>query len=171
MELKLVLPTKKYFNQIEAYKKEMIENNSSMDGCGSLRNDSIKEWLKKSKDHKQGKNLPSGYVRATQYICIRKSDDKLIGMLQIRHELNDYLFNYGGHIGDSILPSQRNKGYGKKILSLGIEKCKKMGIDRVLILCKETNIASRKCILANGGVFENYSINDDGIKLERYWVE
>ncbi len=142
-----------------------------------MKNDDIDVWLKKCNDHRHGKNLPKGFVPATQYICVRKSDDKLVGMLQIRHELNDFLLNYGGHIGDGIAIDERGKGYGKEILRLGLEKCKKMGMKRVLITCKDTNTASRKCILANGGKFEDKrQLNDpqnkdNGVVLERYWIE
>lgn len=101
---------------------------------------------------------------------MRKTDNKLVGMIQIRHELTDFLLNYGGHIGDSIAVGERNKGYGKKMLALGLEKCKKLGIEKVLILCKDTNIASRKCILANGGKYEDTRTNKD-INLERYWID
>ncbi len=178
MDLKLILPTKKYYNQIEEYKKSFLAANSSMDGTGSLRRKNVDEWLKESRDHHLGKNLPDGFVQATQYLCVRTSDDKLVGMLQIRHELTDFLLNFGGHIGDSIAVDERGKGYGKEILRLGLEKCKKLGIKKVLITCLDTNVASRKCILANGGKFEdkrtlNRTVNDLTVSetLERYWIE
>lgn len=170
--LKLILPTKKYASQVEEYKRKMFEAGSSMDGCGTLNVDDVSSWLKKSNDWRKGKNLPDGFVPCTQYICIRKSDDKLVGMLQIRHELNDFLLNYGGHIGDSIAPDERNKGYGKMMLGLGLKKCKGLGIEKVLITCKDVNIASRKCILANGGVYEDTRYFEKENKtLERYWID
>lgn len=176
MELKLVLPSKKYLAQIEKYKKDFFAYGSSFDGTGSLRSNYVDRWLKECEDHRHGKNLPNGYVPATQYICIRKSDDKLVGMLQIRHTLNDFLLNYGGHIGDSIAVDERRKGYGTLMLKLGLEKCKKLGINRVLVTCLDTNVASRKCILANGGKFEDKrrfvdKENGKDDTLERYWIE
>ena len=67
---------------------------------------------------------------------------------------------------------ERNKGYGKKLLALGLKKCKELGIDRVLVTCKDTNVASRKCILANGGQYEDTRrIEEDDLNLERYWIE
>ena len=170
-ELELITPTVEYKEQVERYKKDMIESGSSMDGCGDLRKDDFETWLQKNNDWREGKNLPAGYVSSTQYICIRKSDNKLIGMFQIRHKLNDFLLNYGGHCGDSIAVDERRKGYGKKLLALGLKKCKELGIDKVLLSCKDTNIASRKCILANGGQYEDTrTLEREGINLERYWV-
>ena len=177
MDLKLILPTKKYFNQITKFKQDFFKANSSFDGTNTLKTDDIDTWLKKCNDHRKGKNLPTGFVPATQYICVRKSDNKLIGMLQIRHYLNNFLLNYGGHIGDCIAVDERGKGYGKEILKLGLQKCKKLGIDKVLVTCKESNIASRKCILSNGGKLEDKrQINDPqnkdcGVFLERYWID
>ena len=171
-ELELILPTAEYKAQIEKYKQDMLDAGSSMDGCGPLRQDDFETWLKKCNDWRKGKNLPEGFVSSTQYICVRKSDNKVIGMLQIRHTLTDYLLNYGGHVGDSVAADERNKGYGKKMLALGLKKCKELGIDNVLITCKDTNVASRKCILANGGQYEDTrTIKEQNINIERYWIE
>lgn len=170
--LELILPTAEYKTQIEKYKQDMLDADSSMDGCGSLKNDDFETWLKKCNDWREGKNLPEGYVPATQYICVRKLDNKVVGMLQIRHTLSDFLLNFGGHVGDSIAVDERNKGYGKTLLGLGLKKCKELGIDRVLVTCKDTNIASRKCILANGGQYEDTrTIKEENINLERYWID
>ena len=171
-ELELILPTKEYRTQVERYKKDMLNAGSEMDGCGSLSNDDFETWLQKCNDWREGKNLPDGFVSSTQYICVRKSDNKVIGMFQIRHQLSDFLLNYAGHVGDSVAVDERNKGYGKKLLALGLKKCKELGIDRVLVTCKDTNVASRKCILANGGQYEDTRrIEEDDLNLERYWIE
>lgn len=172
MDIRLILPTREYKEKIEAYKKGLLDGGSEMDGCGSLRNDDVDTWLKKSNDHRKGKNLPDGFVPATQYICVRKSDDKIVGMLQIRHTLTDFLLNYGGHIGDSIAIDERKKGYGKAMLALGLKKCKLLGMDKVLITCMDTNIASRKCIMANGGKYEDSRFEPNkAVTLERYWID
>lgn len=170
-ELELKFPTIEYKNQIEKYKKDMLDAASSMDGCGSLRNDDFDTWLKKCIDWREGKNLPDGYVPSTQYICVRKADNKIVGMAQIRHELSEFLLNYGGHVGGSVAIDERGKGYGRKILSLSLAKCKELGIKRVLVSCKDTNTLSRKCIIANGGEYEDTrTIKGENTNLERYWI-
>ncbi len=170
-DLELIIPTIEYKTQVEQFKQDMLDAESSMDGCGTLRNDDFDTWYQKCIDWQKGDNLPEGFVPSTQYILIRKTDNKLIGMLQIRHILSDFLLNYGGHIGDSIAVSERNKGYGKKILALGLQKCKELGIEKVLITCKDTNPASRKCIIHNGGKYEDTrKIVDQDINIERYWI-
>ena len=170
-QLKLVFPTPNYKEKIEEFKQKMLDAGSSMAGCGSLMQDDFDTWLKKCNDWRNGENLPDGIVEASQYILVRTSDDKLIGMLQLRHLLNEFLLNYGGHIGDCIVIDERKKGFGKKILKLGLEKCKELGILRVLVTCLNSNVASRKCILANGGKYEDTRISDDGSQIERYWID
>lgn len=174
-EIKLVLPTKRYKEQIEKYWQTMLKENSGTNKHGSLETnyqEDFETWLKKCNDSREGKNLPNGRVPSTQYICIRKPDNKVVGMLSIRHLLNEFLLNYVGHIGYSVAVDERNKGYGKRMLALGLKKCKKLGIDKVLVTCKDTNVASKKCILSNGGKYEDTRILENGnIKLERYWIE
>ena len=72
----------------------------------------------------------------------------------------------GGHIGYSIRPSQRRKGFAKLQLELGLAEARKQGLDRVLITCDEDNEASRRTILSAGGVYEN-TID----RSQRYWID
>jgi predicted acetyltransferase len=83
-------------------------------------------------------------VPANTYFLVRTADDKIIGMINIRHKLNDFLFREAGHIGYSIRPTERNKGYATLMLSLGLEKCKELSIDRVLVTCDRKNPASAR---------------------------
>ena len=160
-ELKLILPSKDYKEQIKNFKKEMIDAGSSMDGTGNLKSLDFDAWLKETFDHKEGKNLPLEFVPATQYLCIRISDNKLIGMVQIRHKLNNFLLNFGGHIGDCVAINERNKGYGKQILALALEKCKQHGINKVLLTCKDTNTPSKNVLftmVANMKILEQFLV-------------
>lgn len=75
-----------------------------------------------------------------------------------------------GHVGYVLRPSARGKGYGKAILRLGLEECRRLGLDRVLLTCDETNAASRGVILANGGTYESTVDVPDGPGKERYWI-
>lgn len=169
-KLKLILPSLKYKEQILRYKNDMLKADSSMDGCGDLRKIDVDAWLKNCRDWRVGKNLPEGYIPSTQFICVRESDDRLVGMLDLRHKFTDFLFNYGGLIGDSIAVDERGKGYGKEILRLGLKKAKKLGLNKVLVTCLDTNTASRKCIEANGGIYEDTRALGE-LKLERYWID
>lgn len=111
-----------------------------------------------------------GLVPATVYFALDVERNIMVGAAQIRHYLNEELRKGGGHIGDGVRPSERRKGYATEIIHLCLEKCKELGIDKVLISCHSSNIGSRKSILNNGGVLEKI-VDDDGEPLELYWID
>jgi predicted acetyltransferase len=107
-------------------------------------------------------------IKSSTYWLIDKN--KFIGRLNIRHNLNDELKKFGGNLGFIIRPQERKKGFGKEILRLGIKKAEKIGFKKILITCNEKNIASRKIIEKNGGLFENKIRNTKGGQTRRYWI-
>lgn len=115
-------------------------------------------------------NPKEGYVPSTTYFALDKERNVIVGAVSIRHYLNEVLRNSGGHIGDGVRPSERRKGYATEMLGLALEKCKEMGIDKVMISCDDYNDASRKTIINNGGVFERTAIDKDGT-IEIYWID
>jgi len=131
-------------------------------------NKNFSSYIKKLVDESQGKNLPNGFVSHTTYWLIDK--EEFIGRIDIRHRLTEKLLQEGGHIGYDIRPSKRNQGYGKKILELALAKAKALGLTEVLVTCDETNIASKKIIEANGGVYKNkVDLGNERPKKLRYW--
>ena len=111
-----------------------------------------------------------GKVPASTYFALDLDLNKMVGACNIRHYLNEDLRNGGGHIGDGVRPSYRGKGYGKEIVSLALEECKKLGIKEVLMSCNPDNIASKKTITSNGGVYERTILEDDEL-IEQYWIK
>lgn len=98
-------------------------------------------------------------------------DNKLIGMFHLRHVIKGELINHGGNIGYLIRPSERKKGYGTKMLELALDKAKELNLDKVLISCREENIASKKVIEKNGGIYENnYYDKEKDNTYRRYWI-
>ena len=130
---------------------------------------SYEEWVKEKYDESKGINLKDDYVACTTLFLKRESDGKICGSISIRHELNDFLFNFGGHIGYSVTPSERGKGYAKLQLKMALEIAKNLEIEKCLITADVENIASNKTIISEGGVLENTIMwNND--PLNRYWI-
>ena len=171
-EMVLINPTLEYATQIFEYRQEFLDSGDSMDGCGPLRRSANpEEYLAICKQHENPETVPENLVVATQFIFVRKSDNKIVGMLQIRHYFNEYIEKYAGHIGYSVRPSERQKGYAKQMLKSAIPFCKEIGIDKILISCIDGNIASEKTIIANGGVYECTVLEPQSNRnLKRFWI-
>lgn len=169
--LKLILPTMEYKDEIMNYKEEFIKNKDSMDGTGGLRNsETFEEWYSAVYDNLKEETVREGFVPATTFIAISNYDGRLVGMIDIRHRLNDYLLNFGGHIGYSVRKSERQKGYATEMLALALKECIGLDIKRVLITCDKDNIASAKIIIKNGGILENEVLERNTI-IQRYWID
>lgn len=165
-------------NEAIEFINEHIEIGSNLNGTGgldkALANDiTYEEWLEdsinlKDKDYAEAKKL----VPATTYFTIRESDNKIVGMVNLRHYLNDYLKKYGGHIGYGIRPSERRKGYAKIQLYLTLIKAHNMGIDKVMVDCISTNEGSERTIKALGGIFDEKVYEENRkVFLHNYWID
>lgn len=111
-------------------------------------------------------------VKATYFFSFRKSDNKLVGVINVRHVLNSNLRNFGGHIGYSIRASERNKGYAKQQLKLCLEFCKnELFLEKVLITANEKNLPSIKVILSFNPVEDQKYVNSETEEVfRRFWI-
>lgn len=168
----LIKPGLSLEEEILSYRREFLDAGSSMDGTGPLRRmESAREWLDFNRLAENRETVPENLVVADQFAYLREEDRKIVGMIQFRHYFNDFLRDFGGHIGYSVRPSERRKGYARRMLADCLKVCRDFGLERVLITCLVDNEGSRRTILANGGVYESTVFCErDGVSLERYWI-
>lgn len=115
-------------------------------------------------------NPPEGFVKDTVYWA--KSENEIVGRIAIRHELNEFLSKIGGHIGYIVRPSWRGKGIATEMLRQLLLTETATSIQKLLLTCDETNIASEKTILKNGGVFESFvEMGENKPRKKRFWIQ
>ncbi len=170
MNVRLILPTPAEKEQILAYKAAFLQQGDSMDGTAGLKDaPSFAAWFTAWQNNGKEDTVQVGLVPSTTYLAVDDTGN-LLGMIDIRHRLNDHLLQFGGHIGYSVLPAQRKKGIATQMLALALVQCKVLGITRALVTCNQENIASAKTILANGGVLEN-EVPEGARITQRYWID
>lgn len=172
-KLLLITPNSSFCEQIASYRQEFLNADSSMDGCGSLRRmEDPAEWLEQTESLLHKDTVPTNWVQSTQFIYVRQNDSTIVGMIQVRHYFNDFLEKFGGHIGYSVRPSERRKGYATKMLHDCLPFCKRIGLEKVLVTCDDDNIGSRKTIISYGGLYESTVFEpDEKVNLQRYWID
>lgn len=171
---KLIKPSDDYIKEIDNFKKEILSSDTEYKfaGCASLENfDDIKEWIKKVDSYSSKETCPSGFVPSSLFMFVRDVDNKVVGMIDLRHHIDHPILSlFGGHIGYSIRPSERRKGIGTLMLKEALSKYKELNVNRVLVTCFKDNIGSEMVILNNGGVFEK-EVEHEGAKYKRFWID
>lgn len=127
------------------------------------------EYLDRLERLRQGIDVPDGLVPAT--FLVAEADGEIVGRSSIRHTLDAWLAELGGHIGYAVRPAFRRRGNATEILLGSLRVAASVGVERALLTCDETNTASIRVIERCGGVFERHTTVDDGLPVRRrYWI-
>ena len=131
----------------------------------------LQTFLRQCRDTEDGRNLPSNKVPQSTYWLVNDGK-QVVGIVRVRHRLNEHLLQYGGHIGYYVRPSERGNGYGRLALRLGLERLRRLGVDRALLTVNPTNIISQRVVLANGGFRDGQGVDPvSGEVVDRYWID
>ena len=162
-----------YADQVMQLRTELIAANDAdaFAGCSFLEDyANYSSWLERLEQQKDPLRLPQGSVPSSAYLAVRTVDNCVVGIIDLRHHIDHPILRlWGGHIGYTVRPSERGKGYAKEMLRLDLENARALGLKRVMITCSPDNPASERTIIANGGVFEKDVIVDGKI-IRRYWI-
>ena len=153
--------------EIAAFKAEF--GPEGMDGTGALCTATPQEWLDYNRRMEDRSNQE--IVPCLQYALF--DDDRLLGLIQIRLALRDYLLHFGGHIGYCVRPTERRKGYATLMLRHALDICRKENLRRVLVTCLDTNLASARTIERCGGMLDSVVFDhlNEQADIRRYWID
>lgn len=172
-EIVLKKPTIEYADDIMQFRQEIIDANDpdAFAGCGNLEEcKTAQEWIDRITIWENPETCPKGRVPSNIFIAVRTADNRIVGVIDLRHHLgNPVLREWGGHFGYIVRPDERGKGYAKEMVRQNLINCKKLGLHKVLVTCNRDNTASERTILANGGVFEK-EVLVDGDYTKRFWI-
>ena len=168
--VKLIHPTLKHQQDVEAFIEECNTHKSPFYGTSRVNEMPYKAWLEKVLIYAKGKNLEPDKVPASTFLIY--DGEWLVGFINIRHHLNPFLLEAGGHIGYMIRPLMREKGYAKAALNEALKYCKThLKLDKVLVTCDPSNEGSKRTILANKGQYENTVQSEMLGTVNRYWID
>ena len=125
-------------------------------------------YVERLRRRRRGEDLAPGWVPSTFLAAV--VDGELVGRTSIRHELNEYLAEIGGHVGYAVRPPHRRRGYAGEILRQSLVLARAEGVERVLVTCDDDNLASARIIERLGGVLEDVRATPDGPPKRRYWI-
>ena len=171
------LPSKKRKEDILDFLDEFVKYGSDLNGAGALDKiyegytfeEALDRCLKtENEEYARSINRCPGKV----FLLIREKDNKIVGCINLRWNLTEEVLKFGGHIGYSIRPTERKKGYNKINLYLILKEAKKIGLDKVMLDCSVNNIGSDKTIKALGGVLERCEVDPwDNELTNVYWID
>ncbi|HDR0996831.1 GNAT family N-acetyltransferase [Pasteurella multocida] len=171
--LMLIKPTLIHKKEILNYQQTYKNAGLTLHGANQLAHfsaDTFEDWLAYLSAPPGTNHFGYDKVADSTYLAWHTIENRMVGIIHLRHTLNDYLLQYAGNIGYSVHPQEWGKGYATQMLTLALEKTDLLGIKEVMLSCDKDNIASSKVILKNGGYLES-EFERQGKIIQRYWIK
>ncbi|MDE6414237.1 MAG: GNAT family N-acetyltransferase [Anaeroplasmataceae bacterium] len=155
MNIKLIRPVIELKREALEYRQEHFDNNELIINGSELfdKIDSYEEWLEKVNNNSKIETVDPNWVLTDTFFAIREDDNRIIGIIDLRHTLNEFLKDFGNS-GYSVRPSERKKGYATEMLRLLLKHAKEIGLKELHLSVERDNIPSIKTIVKNGGKLE-----------------
>lgn len=162
-DIALVRPTLELKEKALEYREEHFQYGEKIIYGSELfdRTESYEEWLSSITLNTNPETVNENWVVTDTFFAIRKSDEKIIGIIDLRHTLNEFLKDLG-NCGYSVCPSERKKGYATEMLYQLLQVAKDAAIKVLHISVEKDNMASIKVIQKNGGVYERSFAFENG---------
>jgi len=162
MKIKLIRPTIEHKKQALAYRQEHFDYDEYIINGSELFDqiDSYEEWLNKVNNNRNQETVDVNWVVSDTFFAIDLERDYIVGIIDLRHTLNDFLKDFG-HCGYSVRPSERNKGYASAMLRQLQDEARAIGLSELLLSVEQANEASIKTIKKNGGLYHRSFKHND----------
>ena len=153
-KLQLVKPTLSLKNEALNYRREHFDYEEYVINGSELfdKIQSYEEWLEKVTANSKSETVDPNWVLTDTFFVIRLSDSKIVGIVDLRYQLNDFLKDFG-NCGYSVRPTERRKGYATEILKQICTLAKSQGLESLQLSVEKNNTASIKTIKKNGGTY------------------
>ena len=167
-------PSMKRKDEIIEYVNERVKYESDINGiellCKILEGYTFEQTLERCLNMENEEYVRKfGRCQIKTFLLVRENDNKIVGAINVRWNLSEEMLQFGGNIGYGIRPTERQKGYNKINLYLGLIEAKKVGLDKVKLDCEVSNLASNKTIRALDGTLERTEVDPlDGILTNVY---
>lgn len=163
--------------EIIEYINEFVKYKSDINGTGSLDKildgypfEQVLERCLNMENEEYAQKI--GRCPGKTFLLIRANDNRIVGTINLRWNLSELMLQFGGHIGYSIRPTERRKGYNKINLYLVMIEARKVGLDKVMLACDVNNAGSDRTLQALGGKLERTEIDpSDGMLTNVYWFD
>ena len=169
MKLTLVRPILEFKSKALDYRQEHFDNNEMVINGSELldKTDSYEEWLKSVTDNTSPDIVNPNWVVTDTFFAVDENEN-IIGIIDLRHTLNDFLKDFGNS-GYSVRPSERRKGYATEMLRQILLIAKQAGLQEVYLSVERDNEPSVKTIIKNGGKYER-SFEFEGEEADIYKI-
>lgn len=152
--IRLVRPALEHKEKALAYRQEHFDHGENIINGSELldKTECYEEWLQSIKNNENPETVSPDWIVTDTFFAV-DDEDTIIGIIDLRHTLNDFLKDFGNS-GYSVRPSQRKKGYATQMLKLILEVAREAGLTELHLSVEKDNIPSIKTIVKNGGVYE-----------------